>query len=65
VSYADEVSGVSAGACADAAPVSPERLSTVRPGEQIRILLEGANVVRPQDGGAAVHPSAARGGRSP
>jgi hypothetical protein len=56
VSYLDEAAGIATGACADAPWLPPERLSTVRPGEEIRILLEGADVVRPQEGSAVFHP---------
>jgi hypothetical protein len=56
VSYLDEPAGIATGSCADAPWIPPERLSTVRPGEEIRIVLEGADVVRPQEGSAVFHP---------
>jgi hypothetical protein len=56
VSYLDEAAGIASGVCADAPWIPPERLNTVRPGEEIRILLEGADVVRPQEGSAVFHP---------
>jgi hypothetical protein len=66
VEYVDEAAGVAGGACADSASTAPEELSTVRPGEKVRIVLEDAAVARPascsseeeQDciGSVAVHP---------
>jgi hypothetical protein len=47
VDYMDEASGQGVGTCGSSGPVSPDLLSTVRPGEEIRILIEGADVIRP------------------
>jgi hypothetical protein len=48
VDYVDEASGQGVGVCGDSGPVSPELLSTVRPGQEIRILVEDADVIRPE-----------------
>jgi hypothetical protein len=66
VEYTDEAAGASGGVCADTGPIAPARLSTVRPGEKARIVLEGAGVTRPEGcssaeeqdciGSVAVHP---------
>ncbi|HWB57416.1 MAG TPA: hypothetical protein VG479_10815 [Gaiellaceae bacterium] len=66
VEYVDEAAGEAGGTCADSAPVEPARLSTVRPGEEVRILLVDADVARPEGcsgeeersciGNVAVHP---------
>jgi hypothetical protein len=66
VDYVDEASGYGVGVCADTERPSPSRLSTVRPGEEVLIRLEDAEVVRPEGcvsedeqsciGTAAVHP---------
>jgi hypothetical protein len=66
VDYVDEASGYGVSGCADAVRPSPTQLTTVRPGEEIRLLLEGAAAVRPEGcvsedeqssiGTAAVHP---------
>lgn len=66
VTYTDEASGIGSGTCADSERPSPKLLSTVRPGEEVRISLEGAEVVRPKGcvsedeqsciGTVAVHP---------
>ena len=54
VTYTDEASGQGAGICTDSERPSPEQLSTARPGEEIRILLEDAEVTRPAS--VTVHP---------
>ncbi|HEY7560921.1 MAG TPA: hypothetical protein VH650_01980 [Gaiellaceae bacterium] len=66
VEYNDEAAGEASGACADTGPVAPAKLSTIRPGETVRIVLEDAEVVRSQGcsgadeqsciGSVAVHP---------
>ena len=66
VDYTDEAAGQAVGACGDSGPITPERLSTVRRGEEVRIVLEHANVTRPEGcvseekqsciGSVAVHP---------
>jgi hypothetical protein len=54
VQYTDEAAGESGGACADTLAITPAQLSTVRPAETVRIVLEDAEVTR--SGSAAVHP---------
>jgi hypothetical protein len=66
VEYVDEAAGEAGGACADSGPITPKRLSTIRPGEEVRIVLEDADVTRPEGcssddeqsciGSVAVHP---------
>jgi hypothetical protein len=41
----DAAAGV--GTCGATGAVAPDRLSTVRPGEEVRVLIEGADVTRP------------------
>jgi hypothetical protein len=48
VDYVDEATGQGVGGCGDSGPVSPAHLSVVRPGEEIRILVEDAAVIRPE-----------------
>ena len=66
VDYTDEAAGQAVGACGDSGPITPERLSTIRRGEKVRIVLEHADVTRPEGcvseeeqgciGSVAVHP---------
>jgi hypothetical protein len=66
VTYTDEASGMGTGICTDSERPSPKQLSTVRPGEEIRILLVDAHVVPPEGcaaedeqsciGSVAIHP---------
>jgi hypothetical protein len=66
VEYNDEAAGEASGSCADTGPIAPAKLSTLRPGEEVRILLVDAGVTRPEGcssaeeqdciGSAAVHP---------
>jgi hypothetical protein len=66
VDYVDEASGYGVGTCGDSERPSPKQLSTVRFGEEVRLGLKGAEVVRPEGcvsedeqsciGTAAVHP---------
>jgi hypothetical protein len=44
VHYEDEASGEAVGLCTDMEEPEPARLSTVRPGEEIRIVIEGSAV---------------------
>lgn len=66
VEYVDEAAGEAGGTCADSGPITPAQLSTVRRGEEVRIVLEDADVTRPEGcssddeqgciGSVAVHP---------
>jgi hypothetical protein len=48
VDYVDEASGQGVGVCGDTPDLKPERLSLVRSGEETTILVEGADVIRPE-----------------
>jgi hypothetical protein len=66
VEYTNEAAGEASGSCADSGPVTPRQLSTVRAGEEVRIVLVDADVARPEGcsgedeqsciGNAVVHP---------
>jgi hypothetical protein len=68
VEYTNEAAGEASGTCADSGPITPAQLSTVRRGEEVRIALEGADVIRSEGcsgadeqsciGSVAVHPLA-------
>jgi hypothetical protein len=54
VQYTDEAAGESGGACADTPAITPAQMTTVRPGEVVRVVLEDAEITR--SGSLAVHP---------
>jgi hypothetical protein len=48
VGYVDPVSGEGVQVCGDTGPIHPDDMTVARPGDEVAIVLEGAQVVRPE-----------------